>query len=118
MNRRFKFSGLLCSLLMLAIMQCSSPASAQADTALPLDKIKLPPGFHVSLYARVPAARQMVLSPSGVLYVGTRTEAAPHFFGQPEGGGEVHAVVAGKEGQAPEVITIARGLQFPNGVEF
>ena len=32
-----------------------------------LDKIKLPAGFSISVYAEVPNARSMTLSPSGVL---------------------------------------------------
>ncbi|MDX5347850.1 MAG: hypothetical protein LPK19_11445, partial [Hymenobacteraceae bacterium] len=40
-----------------------------------LSKIKLPPGFKIDYYATgVENARSMALSPSGVLYVGTRDE--------------------------------------------
>lgn len=60
------------------------------------------------MYAdRVPNARSMVLSPSGVLYVGTR------------GGGKVYAVIdIDKDHQADRVVTIASGLNMPNGVAF
>jgi glucose/arabinose dehydrogenase len=73
---------------------------------LPLDTIKLPPGFHIELYAHpVPGARSMVLGPGGTLFVGTRDE------------GSVYAVVdADKDGRADEVLTLARGLTMPNGV--
>jgi glucose/arabinose dehydrogenase len=38
-----------------------------------LQKIKLPPGFHIGLYAIVPDARHMAVGPQGVaLFVGTR----------------------------------------------
>src|SRR6187549_749936 len=37
---------------------------------LPLDKIKLPAGFTIDVFAEVENARAMVMSPSGVLYVG------------------------------------------------
>ena len=39
-----------------------------------LDKIKLPPGFVISVYAEVPNARSITLSPNGILYVGNRDE--------------------------------------------
>ncbi|MBM2839396.1 MAG: glucose/sorbosone dehydrogenase [Deltaproteobacteria bacterium] len=40
---------------------------------LRLDKIKLPPGFKIEVYAgNVPGARSMTLSPGGILFVGTR----------------------------------------------
>ena len=38
-----------------------------------LTKIKLPPGFHISLYALVPDARHIAVGPQGVVtFVGTR----------------------------------------------
>jgi glucose/arabinose dehydrogenase len=38
-----------------------------------LQKVKLPPGFHIGLYALVPDARHMAVGPQGVaLFVGTR----------------------------------------------
>ena len=38
-----------------------------------LNKIKLPPGFHIELYALVPDARHMAVGPQGVVtFVGTR----------------------------------------------
>ena len=40
---------------------------------IPLDKIKLPPGFEISLYASgIPNARSMVFGKNGTLFVGTR----------------------------------------------
>jgi glucose/arabinose dehydrogenase len=79
------------------------PAGA---AALPLDKLKLPPGFRISVFAHpVKGARSMVLSPSGTLFVGSRPE------------GLVHAVLdRDKNGVADEVVQIASGLNFPNGV--
>jgi glucose/arabinose dehydrogenase len=73
---------------------------------LPLQKIKLPPGFQISIYARdVPGARSMTLSPNGVLFVGTRME------------GNVYAILdTNKDNKADEVITLARGMNMPNGV--
>lgn len=72
---------------------------------LPLDTIKLPPGFKISLYAdNVPGARSMALSPDGTLFVGTR-------------GDKVYAVLNRKRGtRADEVVTVLSGLDTPNGV--
>ncbi len=45
---------------------------AEAIKAI-LKKIKLPPGFHIGLYAIVPDARHMAVGPQGVVtFVGTR----------------------------------------------
>jgi hypothetical protein len=38
-----------------------------------LEKITMPPGFHISLYALVPDARHMAVGPQGIVtFVGTR----------------------------------------------
>jgi glucose/arabinose dehydrogenase len=80
--------------------------TGSANSTLPLNLIKLPPGFNIGLYASdVPNARQMVLSQNGTLFVGTRDR------------GNVYAVLDNnKDGTADEVITIAKGLHMPNGV--
>ena len=53
----------------LAII-CGGAAVAQE---IPLDKITLPPGFSIEVYASgVPNARSMALSPTGTLFVSTR----------------------------------------------
>jgi glucose/arabinose dehydrogenase len=75
------------------------------DGAVPLEKIRLPPGFSIALYAEVKGARSMVLGPKGTLFVGTR-----------ETPGKVFAVVT--RGGKREVVTIASGLTMPNGVAF
>lgn len=84
---------------------------ATARQALPLDRITLPPGFTIDLYATgVANARSMALGPSGVLFVGTRRAG---------GGGSVYAIVdADKDHKADKVHTIATGLNMPNGVAF
>jgi glucose/arabinose dehydrogenase len=85
-------------------LSAAAALAAGAPEALPLDRIKLPPGFRISVYARVPNARSMALSPGGTLFVGTRKE-------------EVYAVKRGATAtQGGPVVTIARGLRQPNGV--
>jgi len=73
-----------------------------------MELIELPPKFKIQLYAQdVPNARSMVMSPNGVLFVGTRQA------------GKVYAVIdANGDYVADEVITIAEGLTMPNGVAF
>ena len=70
--------------------------------------ILLPPGFSISTYAEnVPDARSMALSPNNVLFVGSRKA------------GKVYAVIdKDKNFVAEEIITIAKGLNMPNGVAF
>ncbi|MBI5580514.1 MAG: sorbosone dehydrogenase family protein [Deltaproteobacteria bacterium] len=91
------------STLLLSLVFCSGCKAGE----LSLDSIKLPPGFHVSIFAEVPNARSMTLSPKGTVFVGNR------------GGDKVYAVVdADQDGKADKVYTIASGLDSPNGVAF
>ena len=52
---------LLKALLSLALLPLLHTAQAAADSPLPLEKLKLPPGFSIEVLARVPNARQMAL---------------------------------------------------------
>ncbi|MBI1396220.1 MAG: sorbosone dehydrogenase family protein [Betaproteobacteria bacterium] len=93
----------LSRLLFPALLLFATLAQAQP---LPLDRISLPPGFRIELYARVPGARSLALGDRGTLFVGTMDA------------GKVYAVRPGADGRAAEVLTIARGLNVPNGVAF
>lgn len=86
----------------------ASPLISSCNAELALDRIVLPPGFTISVYCdKVPGARSLTLSPAGTLYVGTRDE------------GKVYAVLD-RDGdrRADRVITLAKGLNEPNGVAF
>lgn len=75
---------------------------------LPLDTITLPAGFEIDVYTgNVTGARSMTMTPNGTLFVGSR------------GPGNVYAVPdRDGDGRGDEVITIASGLDSPNGVAF
>ena len=92
------------ALLLMVLLYAAACRGADA----PLGDIRLPPGFRIDVYAAgVPGARSMAISPGGILFVGTRTA------------GNVYAVLdRGGKGRADEVITVARGLNMPNGVAF
>jgi glucose/arabinose dehydrogenase len=80
------------------------PTLAPGQPKLPLERVKLPPGFEISLFAEgVKDARSMALGDRGTLFVSTRIA------------GNVYAVL--NDGRrATEVVTIATGLNMPNGV--
>jgi glucose/arabinose dehydrogenase len=83
----------------------SAPPTAKKAEEIPVDKIKVPRGFDVSLWASgMPNARSLTLGEKGTVFVGTRLA------------GRVYAVVD-KDGKR-EVKTIAQGLHRPNGVAF
>jgi glucose/arabinose dehydrogenase len=91
----------------LTALSCFHVTACYADDALNRN-ISLPPGFSISIYAdNIPDARSMALSPSNILFVGSRNA------------GSVYAVIdKDRDYKADEVITIARGLNMPNGVAF
>lgn len=82
--------------------------SALADTEALLRKIKLPRGFEIKIYAdHVPSARGMTLGEDGTVYVGTINE------------GKVFALRDhNRDGVAEQVLTVASGLNMPNGVAY
>jgi glucose/arabinose dehydrogenase len=100
-NLKSLFLGL--TLLIAPVLACSAPAAS--PESLPLQSIKLPPGFSISIYASgLRNARSLALSPKGIVYVGSQV-------------GNVYAVVdRNRDGKADEVHTIASGLSTPNGV--
>jgi glucose/arabinose dehydrogenase len=96
---------------------CTSQANdAKVDFAIPttvdsdpqLQKIILPEGFRIDYYAEnVDNARSMCLSPSGTLFVGTRSK------------GNVYALKDTDNDHVADIkYTIRSGLRSPNGVAF
>lgn len=83
----------------------SVPALSKASADLPLDKIKMPAGFSISVYAEVPGARSMVMSPSGTLFVGTQRSGFVYAVKDTDG-----------DHKADKRWTIASGMNNPNGV--
>jgi len=79
-------------------------ACATANARIALDRIKLPPGFEISVFAEgVKGARSMALGEKGTLFVGSM------------GAGNVYAIE--NDGtKASRVQTIATRLNMPNGV--
>ena len=79
--------------------------TAKAASAIKLDKIKLPPGFKIELWAEgMPNARSIAVGDKGTVFVGTRLVE------------EVYAVTEkdGKRTAKP----ILKGLHRPNGIVF
>jgi glucose/arabinose dehydrogenase len=81
------------------------PPAPKAPGEIPVDKIKLPPGFKASLWAHgLNNARAMTWGDKGTLFVSSRTA------------GNLYAVV--DKGGQREVKTLAKGLNLPNGIAF
>jgi len=92
-----------CALLLLAHIPL-----ATAQRALPVESIKLPPGFSIQLIARVPGAREMTWGAQGTLFVASRSE------------GKAYAVrlASDDDPQKARVTEVVSGLRSPAGVAF
>ncbi len=98
-------------LLLSILLTTACGKSEAAPTAKHEANLRLPPGFAISVFAKVPNARSMVLSPGGTLFVGSRNV------------GKVYAIrdaasSAQKNEAAQAFKVIASGLDNPNGVAF
>jgi len=90
-----------------AALVFAAPGLACADASENLSKIKLPDGFKISIYAEVPNARAMTLTPSGTLFVGSYNAD------------KVHAVLdTNKDYKADKVIEIIGPGNLPDGSKF
>ena len=79
--------------------------NVQAHAVLPLDRIKMPDGFSISVYAEVEGARSMVMSPSGTLFIGTQRAGKVYALKDTDG-----------DYKADKKWEIASGMNNPNGV--
>lgn len=107
-------------LLFVFLISCSSSSPEKSDIEEPseelalnsmegltLDKIILPEGFSIEVFARVNNARSLVLTENGTLFVSNR------------GGDKVYAVRdTDGDWKADERYEIASGMRMPNGIAF
>lgn len=103
-ENKMKFIKVL-SILLFTVNTCFA---AQDKYRHVLDKLQLPAGFSISIYAdKLPNARTLAISETGVVYVGTRQQ------------GNVYAVKdSNGDGFAEKRYVIARNLYMPNGVAY
>ena len=85
----------------------SVPALTEASEDIPLNSIKMPKGFSISVFAEVENARSMAMSPGGTLFVGNRNEDKVYAIKDTDG-----------DFKADKKWVIASGLNMPNGVAF
>jgi glucose/arabinose dehydrogenase len=83
------------------------PAITEYSQSLPLNTIKLPQGFKIEVFAEVPDARSMAVSPSGIVYVGNKDKDKVYAVQDTNG-----------DNKADKRWVLASGLNMPNGVAF
>lgn len=91
----------ICTLFPLLWLSC------QHTEKFDLTRLKMPPGFQISVFAHVPNARQMAFSPGGVLLVTDTSN------------GRVLALPDPKhDGHAEQPVQVLSGLNAPHGIAF
>jgi glucose/arabinose dehydrogenase len=87
--------------LLIGLMGCTAHGGGNPR----LERLDLPPGFEIEVFAEVPGARSLAVADGGrKIYVGTRDE-------------DVYAVLDGdRDGTADGVLRVATDLKVPNGV--
>src|SRR5437762_989672 len=94
-------------LLVISIGILTAASGLLAAEKLPLERIQLPAGFQISLFAEVPNARSLTLSPNGTLFVGSQKA------------GRVYSIQSrGGEREVRKPIVVAERINMPNGVAF
>ena len=72
---------------------------------LPLEALRLPPGFQISVFAELTNPRQLALRESGIVYAGSFRA------------GNLYGVIdADSDGSADKVVTIDHDLTLPTGI--
>jgi len=80
------------------------PSFARSND-LPLETLRLPPGFQISVFAELTNPRQLAMSESGIVYAGSFKA------------GNLYGVMdANSDGYADKVIIIDRDLAIPTGI--
>jgi glucose/arabinose dehydrogenase len=89
-----------------ALALAAACVAGAATAASPIERLKLPPGFKIEVYAdKVENARSLAVGDKGTVFVGTRADS-------------VYALVDSHHDGKVEIVTIAEGLNAPNGVTF
>lgn len=82
--------------------------TTQYETALPLERLNLPKGFKIEVYAEgIDGARSMAMGDNGTLFVGTRNENKVYALRDEDG-----------DFRAEKVFEVDTDLEQPNGVAF
>ena len=109
---KFTLIAIFFGLTMLNCSNINPPAPkflrSKESRNLQLDRIKLPAGFKIEVFAeKIVNARSLCLTPGGTLFVGTRDKGNVYALRDTDG-----------DMRADKQYTIATGLNMPNGVAF
>ncbi len=91
--------------LLISSFTYAETSNSQQSTNLPLEKIKLPPGFSIQLWATIPDAKSLAIGKQGTVFVSSKTT------------GSIYAI-SQSDGKEKQVRIIANGLKSPSGITY
>jgi len=93
-----------------AFVLITTLAHGSSTSPVPIDNLKVPPGFKISVFARIPYARQINVAKDGMIYVGSSHH---------QGDNSVYAIKASDDYSHAEIIyQLATNLGSPIGVAY
>ncbi len=115
MKKYLTLRTLVLSTLLLSFFCCKEEPKIEpliqydeAKSALPIEKLNLPPGFKIEVYAdSIDGARSMAMGDNGTLFVGTRNENTVYAIQDRD-----------KDYKADNVIVLDTTFEMPNGIAY
>lgn len=115
MKKYLTLKTLVLSTLLLSFFCCKEEPKIEpliqydeAKSALPIEKLNLPPGFKIEVYAdSIDGARSMAMGDNGTLFVGTRNENTVYAIQDRD-----------KDYKADNVIVLDTTFEMPNGIAY
>ncbi|MDG1572907.1 sorbosone dehydrogenase family protein [Robiginitalea sp. M366] len=113
--KHMPLKSMIMALLVVAVYSCKEKEVEaplvqyeEAPSNLPLDRLKLPPGFQIEVYAdSVDGARSMAMGEDGTLFVGTRNDKTVYAIQDRD-----------KDYKADRILILDSTLSVPNGIAF
>ncbi len=115
MKKYLTLRTLVLSTLLLSFFCCKEEPKIEpliqydeAKSVLPIEKLNLPPGFKIEVYAdSIDGARSMAMGDNGTLFVGTRNENTVYAIQDRD-----------KDYKADNVIVLDTTFEMPNGIAY
>lgn len=91
--------------ILISGLSYAEASKSQQTPDLPLEKIKLPPGFSIQVWATIPDAKSLAIGKQGTVFVSSKAT------------GSIYAI-SQSDGKEKQVRIIANGLKSPSGIAY
>ncbi len=91
--------------LLISSLTYAEASNSQQPSDLPLNKIKLPPGFLIQVWATIPDAKSLAIGKQGTVFVSSKAT------------GSIYAI-SQSDSKEKQIRIIANGLKSPSGIAY